>query len=217
MIVLLAEDETMVRMVAAEMRREEGSFNVIEAADADQALTVLEATTNVQALVTDVEMPGSLDGFTLARLVRQAWPHIGIVVTSGRVRPGPKDLPSGTLFIAKPYSLAALVDAVRTVLHPPQAGNSSKTSVPMLPAGSNVGQPDTGIGISRAASHSPFLRLRNKNGIRNQTAPDLRARSASLLRGEQQLGQPAPSVLGDPECEALHRHQRRAGRLLPHV
>ena len=147
-IVLLAEDETLVRMVAAEMLREEGSFKVIEAADADQALTVLEATTNVQALVTDVEMPGSLDGFTLARLVRQAWPHIGIVVTSGRVRPGPKDLPSGTLFIAKPYSLAALVDAVRTVLHPPQAGNASKTSVPMLPAGSNVGQPDTGIGIS---------------------------------------------------------------------
>ena len=66
-IVLLAEDETLVRMVAAEMLREEGSFNVIEAADADQALTVLEATTNVQALVTDVEMPGSLDGFTLAR------------------------------------------------------------------------------------------------------------------------------------------------------
>lgn len=147
-IVLLAEDETLVRMVAAEMLREEGSFKVIEAADADQALTVLEATTNVQALVTDVEMPGSLDGFTLARLVRQAWPYIGIVVTSGRVRPGPKDLPSGTLFIAKPYSLAALVDAVRTVLHPPQADNSSKTSVPMLPAGSNVGQPDTGIGIS---------------------------------------------------------------------
>ena len=73
-IVLLAEDETLVRMVAAEMLREEGSFKVIEAADADQALTVLEATTNVQALVTDVEMPGSLDGFTLARLVRQARP-----------------------------------------------------------------------------------------------------------------------------------------------
>jgi two-component system, response regulator PdtaR len=109
---------------------------------------VLEATTNVQALVTDVEMPGSLDGFTLARLVRQAWPYIGIVVTSGRVRPGPKDLPSGTLFLAKPYSLAALVDAVRTVLYPPRAGNASKTSVPMLPAGSNVSQPDTGIGIS---------------------------------------------------------------------
>ena len=82
-IVLLAEDATLVRMVAAEMLREEGSFKVIEAADADQALTVLEAKTNVRALVTDVEMPGSLDGFTLARLVRQAWPHIGIVVTSG--------------------------------------------------------------------------------------------------------------------------------------
>jgi CheY-like chemotaxis protein len=78
-VVLLAEDETLVRMVAAEMLREEGGFKTIEAADADQALTVLEAMANVQALVTDVEMPGS--------------------------------------------SLAALVDAVRRVLHPPQVGN----------------------------------------------------------------------------------------------
>jgi CheY-like chemotaxis protein len=83
-IVLLVEDEALVRMMAADVLREEGGFKVVEAADADEALTVLDATADVRALVTDVEMPGSLDGFTLARVVKQAWPQIGIVVTSGQ-------------------------------------------------------------------------------------------------------------------------------------
>jgi len=61
-----------------------------------------QSLSQTRALVTDVEMPGSLDGFTLARVVKQAWPHIGIVVTSSRMAPGPKDLPSGALFISKP-------------------------------------------------------------------------------------------------------------------
>ncbi len=147
-VVLLAEDDALVRMMAADVLREEGGFKVVEVVNADEALTVLEAPADVRALVTDVEMPGSLDGFTLARVVKQAWPHIGIVVTSGRMAPGPKALPSGALFIPKPYRPADLVAAVRTVLSSEQAEMPAEAPVPVLPSAVKIRQPHTGIGVA---------------------------------------------------------------------
>ena len=64
-------------------------------------------------LFTDVQMPGELDGFALARKVAVSWPHISIVVASGQVRPGPGSLPDKARFIAKPFSAAL----VRSHLH----------------------------------------------------------------------------------------------------
>jgi CheY-like chemotaxis protein len=58
--------------MAADVLREDGGLKVIEVINADEILTALEATADIRALVTDVEMPGSLDGFTLARVVKQA-------------------------------------------------------------------------------------------------------------------------------------------------
>jgi CheY-like chemotaxis protein len=147
-VVLLAEDEALVRMMAADVLREEGGFKVVEVVTGDEALTVLETTAEVRALVTDVEMPGFLDGFALARVVKLAWPHIGIVVSSGRMAPGPKDLPSGALFIAKPYSPADLVAAVRSVLPSDQTEISADTPVPVLPSGIKIDQPHTGTGAA---------------------------------------------------------------------
>ena len=147
-VVLLAEDEALVRMMAADGLREDGGFKVVEVVDADEALTVLEATADVRALVTDVQMPGSLDGFTLARVVKQAWPHIGVVVTSGRMAPGPQELPSGALFIPKPYRPADLVAAVRTVLPSDQTEIPAEAPVPVLPSGIKISQPHTGVGAA---------------------------------------------------------------------
>ncbi|MPR12716.1 response regulator [Microvirga tunisiensis] len=147
-VVLLVEDEALVRMMAADVLREEGGFKVVEVVNADEALTVLEATADVRALVTDVEMPGSLDGFTLARVVKQAWPHIGIVVTSGRMAPEPKVLPSGALFIPKPYRPADLVAAVRVVLPSDQIEIPVEAPVPVLPSAVKISQPHTGIGAA---------------------------------------------------------------------
>ena len=144
-VVLLAEDEALVRAFAADVLRGEGGFKVVEVVNADEAPTVLEATADVRALVTDVEMRGSLDGFTLARVVKQAWPHIGVVVTSGRMAPGPKDLPTGARFIPKPYRPADLVAAVQTVL---QTEMPADGSVPVLPAAVKTSQPHTGIGAA---------------------------------------------------------------------
>jgi CheY-like chemotaxis protein len=149
-------------MFAADLLREEAGFKVIEAVNADEALTVLEATADVRALVTDVEMPGSLDGFTLARLVSKAWPQIGIVVVSARSGPGPNDLPPGARFVAKPYSTTALIDAVRGAVRQaepqpivvpkqepapaPAPAFRSPPAYPLLPAGLKLDKLDTGIG-----------------------------------------------------------------------
>jgi CheY-like chemotaxis protein len=154
-IVLLIEDEALVRMMAADVLREEGGFKVVEAVNADEALTVLEATADVRALVTDVEMPGSLDGFTLARVVKQAWPHVGIVVTSGRMAPGPKELPSGALFIPKPYRPADLIAAVQTVLPSHQTEIPAEALVPVLPSAVKISQLHTGVGAAGGLAQPP--------------------------------------------------------------
>lgn len=110
--ILLVEDETLIRMLAADVLIEAG-FRVIEAGDAHEAMVLLEARADSRVLVTDVKMPGDLDGFGLAHLVSKRWPEIGIVITSGHVRPGPGDLPPNTIFVPKPYQPSALVAAVQ--------------------------------------------------------------------------------------------------------
>jgi CheY-like chemotaxis protein len=129
--VILAEDEALVRLTAADELREEGGFKVIETSNADEALTVLEANPGVRAVVTDVEMPGSMDGYTLARIVRRGWPQVGVVITSGRAMPEDGMLPFGALFIAKPYRPAALIEAVNAVL---QEIAPEAPSAPVMPA-----------------------------------------------------------------------------------
>jgi len=114
-IVLLVEDELLIRVLANDILTDAG-FRVFDATNADEALTIIEAKPEISALVTDVRMDGSIDGFGLAHLVASRWPHVGIVITSAHVAPGQGDLPPGALFLAKPYQLSVLADAVRTVI-----------------------------------------------------------------------------------------------------
>lgn len=110
--ILLVEDETLIRMMAADVLIEAG-FRVVEAGDANEAMVLLEARADARVLVTDVRMPGDLDGFGLAHLVSKRWPDIGIIITSGHARPGPGDLPPNAIFLPKPYQPSALVAAVQ--------------------------------------------------------------------------------------------------------
>ena len=111
-VVLLVEDEPLIRFVSSESLKETG-FEVIEAADADEALSVLKSRGDVGLLFTDVNMPGSLDGMALAELVHQQWPSIKLVVTSGRGITEP--VPDDGRFLGKPYELKAMTDLVATV------------------------------------------------------------------------------------------------------
>src|SRR5687768_7462054 len=79
-VVLVAEDETLVRLLANDILNEAG-YRVLEARDGQEALTILELHDDVRALLTDVSMP-NVDGISLANIVRGRWPHIAIVVGS---------------------------------------------------------------------------------------------------------------------------------------
>jgi len=111
-VVLLVEDEQLLRMDAVEMISSAG-FDVVEAANADDAIEILEVRRDIVVVFTDIQMPGSMDGLKLARAVRGRWPPIKIVATSGLVDVGEKDLPEGGRFLAKPYSPDELADVLR--------------------------------------------------------------------------------------------------------
>lgn len=102
-VVLVVEDEFLLRLVAVELVEDAG-FRALSAANADEALSILETRGDVWLLFTDVQMPGSMDGLKLARAVRGRWPPIQIVTTSGQCIVEAADLPEGGRFLPKPYN-----------------------------------------------------------------------------------------------------------------
>ncbi|WP_084731576.1 response regulator [Microvirga vignae] len=117
MVVLVVEDLTLVRMFMADFPDEAG-FKVFEAVSADEALTLLEARPDVQAVVTDIEMPGSMNGIELAQVIQERWPRIGVIVTSGRRQLGQDDLPKDVAFLTKPYLPETIINVVRQMATP---------------------------------------------------------------------------------------------------
>src|ERR1700735_464720 len=111
-VVLVVEDEPLLRMLAVEVVEEAGSI-AIEARDADEAAILLESRGDITLLFTDVNMPGSMDGLKLAHAVRDRWPPIKIIVTSGREYPNEDDLPEGGRFFPKPYDSPQIQAALR--------------------------------------------------------------------------------------------------------
>jgi two-component system, response regulator PdtaR len=111
-IVLVVEDDFLLRMDAVDIVRNAG-FEAIEAANADQAIAIIEADPDIHIVFTDVQMPGTMDGLRLARFIRDRWPPIKIVATSGRLRVAEEDLPKGSIFVPKPYSPEKIIRTFR--------------------------------------------------------------------------------------------------------
>ncbi len=111
-VVLVVEDEFLLRMNAVEMIEEAG-FDVVEAGNADEAIAILEARPDIHTVFTDIQMPGSMDGLKLARFVRGRWPPIKIIATSGHHDYQDGDLPDGSMFLPKPYTSARIAAALR--------------------------------------------------------------------------------------------------------
>ena len=84
-VVLIVEDEFLIRMDAVDMITSAG-FEVVEAKDADEAIEILEGRLDITIVFTDVNMPGSMDGLKLAAAIRGRWPPIKIVATSGKAK-----------------------------------------------------------------------------------------------------------------------------------
>lgn len=110
--VLIVEDEPLIRSGAAKMVEDAG-FEVIEAANADEAIRILESNRDIRVVFTDVQMPGSMDGLKLAHAVRNRWPPIKIIVTSAHELLTEQELPKGARFFAKPYSPFQIGDTLR--------------------------------------------------------------------------------------------------------
>jgi CheY-like chemotaxis protein len=111
-VVLLVEDDVMIRLNAAQLI-EEAEFDVIEAANADEAIAILEVRTDITILFTDIQMPGSMDGLKLAAAVKGRWPPIKIIATSGLVDVQLEQLPDGGRFLPKPYNLDQLMGMLK--------------------------------------------------------------------------------------------------------
>lgn len=112
-VVLVVEDEPVIRMAAVDFLEDDG-FAVVEAATADAALALLRTRPDVGVLFTDVDMPGSMDGLALARLVAAEHPGMAVLVVSGKTQPRPGEMPAGARFLPKPYAIKAMLDHVRT-------------------------------------------------------------------------------------------------------
>jgi two-component system, response regulator PdtaR len=111
-VILIVEDEFLLRLDSAETIESAG-FEVIQAANADEAIAILNARPDIHVVFTDIQMPGSMDGLKLARFVRDRWPPIKIVATSGHVTVDEDDLPDGSVFLPKPYHGAEVVATLR--------------------------------------------------------------------------------------------------------
>jgi CheY-like chemotaxis protein len=112
--ILVVEDEFLIRLTISDELIAAG-FRVIQAASADEALRVLQGGIAVDLVLTDVRMPGSLDGLELARRVRANWPMLKVIMVSGDLLMIPAD-GSIDLFFPKPYSPAYVSDAVKQLL-----------------------------------------------------------------------------------------------------
>ena len=118
-VVLVVEDEFLIRMHAVEIIQDAG-FDVVEAADANEAIAILESRRDIRVVFTDIRMPGSMDGLKLAHAVRHRWPPVHIIATSGYHAITATDLPAGSLLLLKPYSERKIVDALHAFTGAPR-------------------------------------------------------------------------------------------------
>lgn len=109
--ILVVEDEFLIRMTLVEALGDEG-YDVLEAESGDAALPMLQADPSIRLLLTDIKLPGHLDGHELARHAREHVPTLPIMFMTGQ--PDPRDKPTDTtLFISKPYTLTDICEAVK--------------------------------------------------------------------------------------------------------
>jgi DNA-binding NtrC family response regulator len=110
-LVLVVDDEPMIRTIIAENLAENG-LEILEAGSADEAIKLLTSGCPIQTVITDVKMPGSMDGLDLAQLVASRWDHMSLLVMSGHASIGDPRLPAKAAFIAKPFTAHALLTRV---------------------------------------------------------------------------------------------------------
>ena len=111
--ILVVEDDILLSLDTSEALEDAG-YDVIAAANADEAIKVLETRNDIRTIFTDINMPGSMDGLKLAAAVRDRWPPVNIIITTGMKAPTSDKLPANSIFIAKPYRNDKVLEAVHS-------------------------------------------------------------------------------------------------------
>jgi CheY-like chemotaxis protein len=114
-IVLIVEDEMLLRMRAVNMVEDAG-FTPVEAVDADEAVAILESRSDIALLFTDIQMPGSMDGLKLAHAVRERWPLIKIILVSGQLKLANIDIPADSRFFGKPLEAREMISEIQDMI-----------------------------------------------------------------------------------------------------
>ncbi|MGB9115262.1 MAG: response regulator [Bradyrhizobium sp.] len=114
-VVLVVEDEMLLRMRAVDMVEDAG-YTSVEAVDADEAVAILESRSDIALLLTDVQMPGSMDGLKLAHTVRERWPPIKIILVSGQLKLASIDIPADSRFFGKPFEAGEMIAQMQKMI-----------------------------------------------------------------------------------------------------
>ena len=113
--ILVVEDDVLLRYILAEWLRTEG-YDVVEAASADEAVSVLSSVIGVDLVVTDVETPGSIDGLELADHIRETSPALPVIAVSGAALSNRLPITTVAAYFPKPYDLARLSECIFSLL-----------------------------------------------------------------------------------------------------
>jgi CheY-like chemotaxis protein len=113
--VRVVEDDELLRTCSAEIVTEAG-FVAVEAANADEAVVIIEGRSDIALLFTDIQMPGSMDGLKLAATVRRRWPDIKIIVVSGGIEADERDRPTDSRFFAKPFRSVQMIADLQEII-----------------------------------------------------------------------------------------------------
>jgi CheY-like chemotaxis protein len=114
-VVLVVEDEMLLRMRAVDMVEDAG-FTSVEAVDADEAVAILESRSDIALLFTDIQMPGSMDGLALAHAVHERWPPIKIILVSGQLKLTNIEIPADSRFFGKPLDAKGMIAQMKSMI-----------------------------------------------------------------------------------------------------
>ena len=114
-VVLVVEDEMLLRMRAVDMVEDAG-FTSVEAVGADEAVAILESRSDIALLFTDIQMPGGMDGLRLAHAVHERWPPIKIILVSGQLQRENIDIPADSRFFGKPLEDKEIIAEMRNMI-----------------------------------------------------------------------------------------------------
>jgi CheY-like chemotaxis protein len=112
--VLVVEDEPLVLDMISQELSDQG-FAVLEADTAEAALSIIQSGQSVDVLFTDIRLPGEMDGWRLAAMVRESMPQLPIIYATGYTVERSAQVP-GSVFMKKPYRPSAVADTIRTLV-----------------------------------------------------------------------------------------------------